>query len=79
MDMPPVQTPFYLDKALWLAVLTPLILIINAKFGTALDPAVVAGIVISVVTYILAHKWSATQKALSVYKMDPKAPTELNK
>ncbi len=62
---PAAATPFYLDKGLWMAVATPLLLIINQKFGLALSPEAIIGFVLPAVAYILGHKWkSATvQKA----------------
>lgn len=60
METPAINTPFYLDKALWLVVVTPILLLLNSKFGTALDPTTVAGIVVAVVAYIVAHKVKTT-------------------
>ncbi len=52
-----VVTPFYLDKAVWAMVLTPIFVLLNAKFGLALDPLAIIGLVLPVVAFILGHKW----------------------
>lgn len=54
---PAYSTPFYLDKALWVVVLTPILLIINQKFGFTIDANAVLGFVLPAVAYILGHKW----------------------
>lgn len=60
-------TPFYLDKGLYVAVLTPLALLLNQKFGLALDPIVIVGLVLPIVAYIIGHKYkSATIAAAQV-------------
>lgn len=85
-DVTPV-TPWYLDKAVYAAVLvpllTPLLAWVNAKLGTGIDANwVVLSVVLPVVTYIAAHKWksgtiAASQVAAGAATQNP-APT-LNK
>lgn len=52
-------TPFYLDKGLYVALLTPVAAVLNQKFGIALDPIVVVGLMLPIVGYILGHKWKS--------------------
>lgn len=52
-------TPFWLDKGLWVAVLAPILLWLNQKFGLALDAASLVAMVLPVVGYILGHKWKS--------------------
>lgn len=60
MDQQPAAvTPFYMDKGLYVAVLTPVFLFLNQKFGLALDPAVLIGFVLPIVAYIIGHKYKA--------------------
>ncbi len=56
-EAPPVNTPPWLDKSLWLVVLTPLFMLLNSKLGLSLDATEVAGLVLPVVVYILSNKW----------------------
>lgn len=74
---PPVNTPAWLDKSLWVCVLTPILLFVNAKFGTGLDAATIAGIVIPVLLYVVTHQWSKTKKSIAVYEAN--TPTAINK
>ncbi len=63
--MPPIVTPWYLDKALYVTLLAPLaaslVAILNSKTGLGLDPvivtALIAGVIVTGVGYIAAHKW----------------------
>lgn len=57
MTEQPVVTPFYLDKGLWVAFLTPILALLNQKFGLALDATALVAIVLPAVAYILGHKW----------------------
>lgn len=59
--MEPIQavSPWYTDKGLFVAVLTPLAVILNQKFGLALDPVAIVGLVLPVVIYIAGHKFKA--------------------
>lgn len=75
-------TPFYLDKALYLAVLTPVFVWLNQKFGLALDATSIIGLVLPVVVYIVSHKFksatiSAAQVTAAAAAKSPAA--ELNK
>lgn len=65
-----VITPFYLDKALYMALVTPLSAFLARRFGVFLDVEEVVGISLPVVAYILGHKWSATQKAIAKQAAD---------
>jgi hypothetical protein len=56
---PSAITPAYLDKGLWVAVLTPVLLWLNQKFGLTLDAVTIVGLVLPVVAYILGHKFKA--------------------
>jgi nucleoside permease NupC len=72
-------TPPWLDKGLWVAVLTPVLLFLNQKFGFALDAMTIVGMVLPVVAYIVGHKWKsgtivAAQLAAKAAAGDP-APT----
>ncbi len=63
----PIVTPFYLDKALWVTVLTPLLAFIASKLGISLDPIVVVGLILPIVSYIVMHKWkTATLQAATI-------------
>lgn len=57
--MDPSTTPFYLDKGLYVAVLSPLFVLLNQKFGLTLDAAAIAAILLPFVAYILGHKWKS--------------------
>lgn len=56
----PIVTPFYLDKGLWIALLTPVLLFISSRLGLHLDAAEIVGMVLPVVAYVVAHKWKTT-------------------
>jgi hypothetical protein len=58
-------TPFYLDKGLWVSVLTPVLLWLNQKFGLALDAATIIGMVLPVVAYVIGHKWKSSAIAVA--------------
>lgn len=69
-------TPFYLDKGLYVAVLTPLFAIINQKWGFTLDPMALVAIMLPIVSYIVGHKWrsgtiAAAQVAAQAAAADP--------
>lgn len=80
MTETPVVTPFYLDKGLWVAFMTPVLLLLNQKFGLALDPTALVAIVLPAVGYILGHKWktgtiqAAQANVLSAQAEAAKAP-----
>ncbi len=63
------NTPFYLDKALWVTFLAPLFAIINKKFGIGLDVAEIVGALLPAVTYVVMHKW----KTATLDKADKEA------
>ena len=52
-----INTPFWADKSLYLAVLTPLCLLLSRKLGVELNAVEIAGMVVSVVTFIAMNKW----------------------
>lgn len=56
-DVPPIVTPAYLDKGLWLVVLTPLLAILSGWLHLSLSAPELVGVVLPVVTYIVMHKW----------------------
>lgn len=66
-------TPWYLDKALYLTVLTPLltplVLWLDSKIGVTLDPITVvgtiAGLTVAVVGFVVAHKNKSGNIAVS--------------
>ena len=58
-QQPQAVTPAYLDKGLWVAVLTPLALFLNQKFGLKLDPLEIVALVLPVASYIIGHKWKS--------------------
>ncbi len=60
----PIVTPWYLDKAFWLVLLTPLCAILASKLGVSVNPAEAVALILPVVAYILGHKWkTATLQA----------------
>lgn len=65
MEPLPIVTPFYLDKSLWLAVLSPLLAMISKRLGLNLEPSEVVALVLPVVVFIVSSKWKQTslQKA----------------
>lgn len=74
----PVVTPFYLDKAVWMAVLAPLLALANQKWGLALDATSLIALVLPVVAYIIMHKWKTAtlqvaQAAGAAAAADPKS------
>jgi hypothetical protein len=58
-------TPAYLDKGLWVAVLTPILAILNQKFGWALDSVAIVGVMLPLVAFILGHKWKSSNIAVA--------------
>lgn len=74
--VPDVQavTPWYADKSLYAAVLTPVFLLLNQKFGLTLDPVVVIGLVLPVVAFIVGHKWKSG--VISVAQVAAKAAAD---
>jgi hypothetical protein len=60
------NTPFYLDKSLWIAVLTVLFVALNKRFGLSLDATEITMIVLPVVAYIVGNKW----KSASIVKAE---------
>lgn len=57
----PVVTPPWLDKALWLAVLTPVCLLLSSKIGIELTAGDVVGLLLPIVSYIVMHKWKTAK------------------
>lgn len=57
MEMPPIHTPPWLDKSLWLVLITPFFLFMNANLGIRLDATELAGLVLPIVAYIAGNKW----------------------
>lgn len=57
--MTPANTPFYLDKAWYMAVLTPLCVLAATKLEFQLSPEALAIIIVPVVAYIIATKTKA--------------------
>jgi hypothetical protein len=70
VDASQINTPPWADKALWLAVLTPILTALSAKLGVQLDPAALVGLVVPVVVYIAAHKWKTTTLARELIRAD---------
>lgn len=64
--VPPINTPFWLDKSLWVAVFGPLLAVLLKKFGLNMDPAEVIGFVLTAVTYIVMNKWKTATVTKSV-------------
>lgn len=60
VEVPPIVTPFYLDKGIWLAVLTPILLFVSTKLGINLDPATIIGLILPIVAFIVMHKYKTT-------------------
>lgn len=58
-EMPPLTTPWYLDKTLWIAILAPVLGLISKKLGVNLDPNEVVAMVMPIVIYIVMSKWKA--------------------
>jgi hypothetical protein len=59
------QTPFYLDKGLYVAVLAMILPVLSAKLGIQLDAEKLAGIILSAMTFIVAHKVKSGQVLLA--------------
>ena len=72
---PAAATPFYLDKGLYVAVLTPLFLILNQKFGLSLDATTIVAIILPAVGYILGHKFKSAQVQVAAIKAGADAAT----
>lgn len=53
----PLVTPPWLDKGLWVAVLTPVLLAVSQQFGFTMDPVSLVSLVLPAVAYIIGHKW----------------------
>lgn len=53
----PIVTPAYLDKALWLGVLGPVLAIASNKLGINLNAGELVGVMLPIVSYIVMHKW----------------------
>lgn len=67
-------TPWYQDKALYLAVLTPLCLLLSKKLGLALSAEELAALLMPVVAFIVGHKWKSGTIASA--QVAASAPTE---
>lgn len=61
-------TPFYLDKALWVVVFTPLVAIAARKFGLDLNAEELVGIILPAVVYAVTHKWKSGAIAVAEIK-----------
>lgn len=61
MEPQPDVTPFYLDKALWLMLLGPLIAILNAKLNLGLSAEQVVAVILPIVAYVVMHKVKTMQ------------------
>lgn len=59
-DAPDV-TPPWLDKGLWVAVLTPLCAFLAAKVGFWIDPMVLTASLLPLVAYVWGHKYKTAQ------------------
>lgn len=64
-DNTPINTPFYLDKSLWVLILAPIFGFVSKKLGITLDPAEVVALVLPILAFIIGNKWKTTvlQKA----------------
>lgn len=66
IDVPPIVTPWYLDKSLWLTIVGFLFTFLNKKIGLNLDANEVVPPLVLLVAYIASSKWkqaSATKSA----------------
>lgn len=75
MEASQIITPPWQDKALWLAVLTPLLTALSNKLGVQLDSSAVVALVVPVVVYIAAHKWKTTTLAKALIAADNPPPS----
>ena len=57
MENTTINTPFFLDKGLWVAVLAFLLPILNSKLGLNLDAESIYGAIVPLIAYIVSHKW----------------------
>ena len=68
------NTPFYLDKSLWIAVITPIAAIVGSKLGLDLKVEELVGIILPLVTYIVMTKF----KSASITVAEVKATAAVN-
>ncbi len=72
---PAASTPWYLDKGIYVLVLTPIALMLNQKFGLALSAEAIIGLVLPAVAYILGHKWKSAQVQVAAINAGAAAAT----
>jgi hypothetical protein len=60
LAVPPIATKFYLDKSLWLVVLSPLFVILSKKLGVELNTTEIVGLALTIATFILGTKYKTT-------------------
>lgn len=58
-----VNTPTLLDKRLWVAVFTPILIILSKKFGIVLDATEIVTMVLPIVTFIAMSSWKSKSLA----------------
>lgn len=65
---PAAATPWYLDKGMYVLVLTPVLLMLNQKFGLTMSAEAIVALVLPAVAYILGHKWKSAQVQVAAIK-----------
>lgn len=68
-------TPALQDKALWVTILGLFLPLVSAKLGIQLDPAKIAAIVVTVVSFVVSHK--AKSGAILLKELELKALSQV--
>lgn len=56
-EVPPINTPFFADKSLWVVVLSFILPFIGKKLGVEFNIAEIAGFVATCIAFVAGNKW----------------------
>jgi hypothetical protein len=55
----PAVTPFYLDKSLYVTILTPICVMVAKKYGVQLNTEEIASFMALAMSFVVGHKWKS--------------------
>ncbi len=64
------NTPFYADKSFWLVVAGALLPILSRKLGIQLTAEEIAGLVATVIAFVLGNTWKSAQVTIAEVKAE---------
>jgi hypothetical protein len=67
---PVINTPFWADKSLWVALLGFLLPIVNSKLGLGLEPEVVYGALSPLLLFIASSKWKSAMLTKEIIRAE---------